>query len=365
MNIAQRVCWLGAGLIVSSSNFIEELETYITDRNRRVRNLLEFVKGFPDELIRRLDVPALEFLIRTIGHSSPFAWLSPEDAVGLLVEYGLVETPDKPKLPSSEKNGWVNLSTEAVNLVHRLIQQLSSIQSPSATEALEKLLSDQGLDSWKQYLTDAIRRQKSARREASFSHFNVAQVLQTLDKKNPANAADLSALTIDILTDFAENIRDDNTSDWRQYWNMDTENKPSKPRNEDLCRDALLSDLKRKLSPLGVEAQPEGRYADDKRSDIRISYDAICNVPIEIKKSNHRDLWNAIKTQLIEKYTRDPETDGYGIYLVFWFGKELCQPPRSGERPENALKLKERLIDSLTANEQRKISICVIDVAKP
>ena len=365
MNIAQRVCWLAAGLIVSSSNFIEKLETYIADHNRRVRNLLEFVKGFPDELIRRLDVPALEFLIRTIGHSLPFAWLSPDDAFGLLVEYGLVETPDKPKLPSSEKSGWVSLSTEAVNLVHRLIQQLSSIQSSSATEALEKLLSDKDLDSWKQHLTDALRRQKSARREASFSHFNVNQVLQTLDNNKPANTADLLALTIDILTDFAKNIRDGNTSDWRQYWDMDTDNKPSKPRSEDYCRDALLSDLKIKLSLLGVDAQPEGRYADDKRSDIRITYDAMCNVPVEIKKNNHRNLWNAIRTQLIAKYTRDPETDGYGIYLTFWFGKELCQPPGAGMRPQNAAELKKQLISNLTTDEQRKISVCVIDVAKP
>lgn len=365
MNIAQCVYWLTAGLIVSPSSFIEKLETYLTGRERRVKSLLEFIKEFPDELIKRLDVPALEFLIRTIGHSSPFTRLSPEDALGLLFKYRLIEASDKPKLSDPEESGWVSPSTEAANLVHRLIQQLASIQSPSATDALERLSSDDELLSWRQYLTEALRTQKSARREASFSHFSVNQVLETLDNKNPANAADLSALTIDILTDLAKNIRDGNTSDWRQYWDMDTENKPAKPRIEDLCRDALLSDLKTKLSPLGVDAQPEGRYADDKRSDIRIAYNAMCNIPIEIKKSNHRDLWSAIRTQLIAKYTRGQGTDGYGIYLVFWFGEEFCQLPGSGTRPQSAMKLRERLIDSLTTDEQRKISVCVIDVEKP
>ncbi len=365
MNIAQRVYWLAAGLIIPSSNFIGELQTYLAGYERRVRNLLEFVKGFPDELIKRLDVPALKFLIRTIGHSSAFAWLSPENTLGFLVQYGLIETPDKPKLASSEKSGWVNLSTEAVHLVHRLIQQLSSTQSPSATDAFEELLCDDGLHSWKQYLTDALRKQKAVRREASFSHLNINQVLETLDNKKPANAADLSALTIDILTDLAKNIRDGNTSDWRQYWDMDTDNKPSKPRSENFCRDALLSDLKIKLNPLGIEAQPEGHYADDKRSDIRVAYDAMWNVPIEVKKSNHLDLWSAIKNQLIAKYARDPETDGYGIYLVFWFGKELCKAPGTGSLPKNAAELRQLLLDGLTDNEQRKISVCVVNVARP
>ena len=364
MNIAQRVYWLTVGLIISPSSFIQELEIYLRDRERRVENLLEFAKKFPDDLIKRLDVPALEPLIRLIGYSSPFARLSHDDALGLLVEYGVIETPEKPKPSNSEESSWVSPLTEAVHLVHRLIQQLASIQLPSATNALEKLLSDDGLHSWKQYLTDALHRQKSVRREASFSHFDVNRILQTLSNEKPSNATDLSALTMDILADLSKNIRDGNTSDWRQYWDMDTDNKPAKPRIEDFCRDALLSDLKTKLNPLGIDAQPEGRYADDKRSDIRVAYEAMCNVPVEIKKNNHPDLWSAIKTQLITKYTRDPETDGYGIYLVFWFGKEFCQPPGSRTCPKNAMELKERLIDGLTTDEQRKISVCVIDVAK-
>ena len=364
MNVAQRIYWLTAGLVVSPSGFIEEMKTYLTGRERRIKSLLEFIKELPDQPIRCLDVLALEFLIRTIGYSSPFAWLSPEDALGLMAKYGLIEISDEPRPSNSEESGWVNPSTEAVNLVHRLIQQLASIQSPSATDALEKLLSDDELRSWKQSLTDALRRQKLICREAGFSHPDVNQVLQTLSNKKPSNAADLSALTTQVLTDLAENIRDGNTSDWRQYWNMDTKNEPAKPRIEDFCRDALLSDLRIRLNPLGIEAQPEGRYADDKRSDIRIAYNAMCNIPIEIKKNNHRDLWSAIKTQLIAKYTRDPGTDGYGIYLVFWFGEEF-QLPGSGTRPQNAMQLTERLVDSLTTDEQCKISVCVIDVAKP
>ena len=120
------------------------------------------------------------------------------------------------------------------------------------------------------------------------------------------------------------------------------------------------------LHPLGIGAAPEGRYADEKRSDIQVSYGSF-NVPVEIKKSNHRDLWSAIRNQLIAKYTRDPGAGGYGIYLVLWFGNESkpCQMPESGTRPRNAADLEERLRDNLTPEEARLISVRVIDVSRP
>ena len=72
-----------------------------------------------------------------------------------------------------------------------------------------------------------------------------------------------------------------------------------------------------------------------------------------------------MRNQLIAKYTIDPDTDGYGIYLVFWFGKDRTQPPPSGTRPANAEELKERLEATLSPDEARKISVCVIDVSRP
>ena len=88
---------------------------------------------------------------------------------------------------------------------------------------------------------------------------------------------------------------------------------------------------------------------------------------MEIKKSSSRDLWRAIRNQLIAKYARDPGAGGYGIYLVFWFGNdpEPCQMPESGPRPKSAAELEARLRDTLTREEARLISVCVIDVSMP
>ena len=337
--------WL-PDFFASPASYRETLKTSISGHEQRTRHLAEFLTTSPATILDRFGVHDLKLLIQLVGGSyRPYSDYSPSREF------------------STDSARW---STSA--LVTGLINQLASLPSRDATEAIKSLQSEKTLHPWRSHLTDAAYQQNITRREASFRHKDILTVLQTLDKQSPANAADLAALTIDILSGMAKQIRDGNTLDWRQYWNVDSHNRAQDPKPENACRDALLSDLRLKLERVEVhvkiDAQPEGHYADDKRSDIRVSY-CDFNVPVEIKKSTHRDLWSAIKEQLITKYTRDPGAEGYGIYLVFWFGAEGCQMPPSGKRPTSAHELQERLLDTLSADEKFKISICVIDVSKP
>ncbi len=350
MNVAQRVYWLAAGLLASPHTYLVKLESYVAGSQRRVWLLAEVIATIydvPRELIQRMDIPALKLLIRLIGsYCRPFTFSSDPDS------------------SDSEEGGSVTPAMEAGFRILEFINRLALIPSLAATEALESLSADDNLLHWRSQLIDAAYRQNAIRREAEFHHCDIGQVLQVLDNLRPTNAADLAALTTEYLHKISRNIHDGNTSDWRQYWNSDSPHRPKDPKPEDWCRDALLSDLQNGLKQLGIDAQPEGHYANNKRSDIRVSYGGF-NVPVEIKKSDHRSLWSAIRKQLIAKYTRDPGAEGYGIYLVLWFGKVHFQPPESGLRPKSAAELEQRLRDTLSADEKLKISICVIDVAKP
>ena len=114
----------------------------------------------------------------------------------------------------------------------------------------------------------------------------------------------------------------------------------------------------------GIEANPEGQYADDKRADIRVSYtttNSSMAIPIEIKRDSHRDLWNAISDQLIDLYTRDPESKGRGIFLAFWFGGKSMPIPPNGDKPTMAAELEKLLVDLVPADKKELISVCVID----
>ena len=346
MTVAQRVYWLVAGLLVTPESYIERLESYVAGNEVRVRLLAEAVLGNrgvtdPSE---RLEGSALRLLIQMMGASyRPSSYTK------------------------SEGEHVYTLDRQASDHIRWAIDRLASDPSQRAAKILHSLAKDDNLISWRTDLNFAINQQNDLRRESSFRHGDVVQVIQVLDKRLPANAADLAALTTEYLREISKNIRYGNTSDWKRYWNVDPYNRAERPKPEDACRDYLLSDLQVRLKPLDIDAQKEGRYPNDKRSDIRVSYGQRFNVPVEIKKSCHRDLWSAIRRQLIPKYTGDLGADGYGIYIVFWFGNTDHCRPTPGEKvpPKSASQLEEHLRDTLSEKEKRKISICVIDVARP
>ncbi len=228
-------------------------------------------------------------------------------------------------------------------------------------QALSALVSDPDLARWHAWLERARDDQRLLHRDAAYRHPNLDQLHRALANEQPANPADLAALLLDRLEDIAKTIQTGNSDDWRQYWNEDSHGRPHRPKHEDSCRDALLSQLRARL-PDGVDAQPEGQYAGDRRSDIRVSCDGF-NVPVEIKKDAHRDVWSAIRDQLIKHYARDAETSGYGIYLVFWFGQGDLQAPPHGVRPATPAELERRLAKALTTGETSKISVIAIDVS--
>ena len=246
-------------------------------------------------------------------------------------------------------------------LVSNLIQGLAGATDQEAMNALEALARDPDIPKWREIISRSLESQRVLRRDATYRHPTAEQVANTLNKSAPANSADLAALIVDRFEVLERRIRAGSTDDWRQYWNEDRYGRPDAPKHEDHCRDALLSDL-RLFMPEGVEGHREGQYANDRRSDIRVTAPSSCNVPVEIKKNSHRNLWTSIDDQLINRYTTDPETRGYGIYLVFWFGRERTQNSPDGSRPKNPTELRETLWSRLSDEHKRKISVCVIDV---
>ena len=345
MNDAQRVYWLAAGIIVSPGTYNDLLRDFVRDRENRIMHLAAFFCPQTSALFSSFGESRIAYELRIPG-------------LGLLIH--LVGSCVGPDLLNAD--GEFTPAKQASRLVNDLIQRLAASPTKDASDALAALPDDPALFRWRDVLSQAQDAQRVTWRDASYRHPTIEQVCQTLNSGTPANPADLAALVMDRLRELADQIRRGNTDDWRQYWNEPHEQLPT-PKHEDHCRDALLSDLRQHLSQ-GVDAQPEGQYANDKRADIRVSYGNF-QVPVEIKKNMHRDLWSAPRNQLIAQYTIDPNTDGYGIYLVFWFGKDRTQPPPSGTRPTNAEELKKRLEATLSPDEARKISVCVIDVSRP
>ena len=344
MNVAQRARWLAAGFVLSSGSFSDRLLEFARGGERRVRELAAFLGGSQDAAVwlDRLETAGLQELVRLLGASfGPHAW----PAGGTMLATPAVEASDH---------------------VRRMIRRLAGSPTGSAGAALDVLASDESLVEWRDELIRARDEQRAIRRDAAYRHPDVEQVCRTLKNGPPANVGDLAALVGDRLDEIAQQVRTGNDNGWRPYWNEGEYRRPTEPKHEDSCRDALLGALRQRL-PREVDAQPEGRYANDRRADIRVACGDF-QIPVEIKKHCHRDLWSALRNQLIAQYTSDSATGGCGIYLVFWFGDTAgCRlpPPPSGPRPESPDELKARLEDDLTPDEARRISVRVIDVSVP
>ena len=339
MSDAQRVYWLAAGVIVSAEAYADMLREFCEGREGRMRHLTAFFsRGSLRSVVDGLQGPALELLVRLLG--------------------GTVEPDEHWR---ERKESYFTPAMKASRLVGDLIQQLAACPAKEASDALARLLEDESLSQWHEVLSRRKDEQRVIRRDATYRHPDIEQVCQTLNGGTPANAADLAALLMDRLQELALQIRTGNTDDWQQYWNVDSRGRPVEPRPEESCRDTLLSDLRQRL-PEGVSAEPEGQHPNDKRDDIWVSCRDF-RVPMEVKKNKNRSLWSALRNQLIAQYTSISGCDGFGIYLVFWFGREHTPPPPSGPPPATAEDLQQRLKATLTPAEARKISVCVIDVS--
>ena len=345
MPVGQRVRWWATGALIVMGPRLQQLNTDLANSEVRVRHLATFLRSVWDRHDRRSsiladigDPAALRELIEILGR-----WCTAP-------QYG---------------SGFVTLEMEMSDLIGKLIGQLGSEPGDKVQQALTDLLEDPALDGWHPYLDQALEEHRVIHRDASYSHPSIEQVQDTLNDGPPANAADLAALLEDRLDDMCADLKGSNSDFWRQFWNEDRHRRLTEAKPEDSCRDALLTNLQLRL-PDEVDAVREGSYAADTRSDIRANCLGF-NVPIEIKKDSHPDLWKAMNDQLMAQYTTDPATDGYGIYLVLWFAdpdKPAHRHP-DGSRPSTPEELRRRLEQELTADQARKITVIVMDVTKP
>ena len=252
----------------------------------------------------------------------------------------------------------VTPTMESIRFVQQLISAVAIDPSEAAYKTLGKLTQAQQLQPWISQLQHAIYEQQLLRRKALFKPASITEVCNTLANLQPANAADLQALVLDHLRLLAHEIRHSSTDNYDQYWDGST------PKVENACRNVLLSHLQPRLHPLGVSAEQEGTYADQTRADIKISYGSL-HFPIEIKRDSHKDLWKAIREQLVAKYSRELASDGYGIYIVFWFGTgNMPAAADGGNKPKNSQELQQRLTATVPQDLGRKIAVLVIDCSR-
>ncbi|MDI9854732.1 hypothetical protein [Comamonas sp. 17RB] len=274
-----------------------------------------------------------------------------------LVELLALITPSE-----CQSSGWVTPANDRSDTMKALISTLACDARPAAAEEIRRLIELPTLLNWSNYLRYQLQSQQAVAREAYYAHPSPVAVALTLRNLSPACSADLQALTIDHLHDMERHLRGAETFALKQFWKSVDD--PSIPDKENDCRDLLLERLQPRLAQINVTAISERRAANDKRADIRIEHAAagqLIAVPIEVKKDNNESLWTAWKFQLQELYSTDPAADGYGIYLVLWFGVKTRASPE-GDMPLDAADLEQLLTARVPVPDRARLKIVVMDL---
>lgn len=331
---------------------------FALDHDSIKRGLAEHIGGKVEQAAR-----VLGFLCPSHGVKSdtPYS-LSVAALASLIVMLGPIFHPR-----SLSGSGYMIIRgpEEASSLIQSLIHRLAKELTYDAFLALAALQDDPGLTAWRPEIAYVLADQARQRRELTFRYRTVADVIETLNQGRPANAADLQALVDSHLQTLSAELRDGPTDGWKGMWNVDGYGRPIQPRPENQCRDLLLELLRPRLFPVGVAAEPEGQYAEDKRADIKAIIGSI-NLPVEIKRHFHPDIWTAPRDQLKKLYSRDPGAAGRGIYLVFWFGigaGSVPTRPAGGAEIQTPAQLEAALLETLQPSEKELTTIIVIDCA--
>jgi hypothetical protein len=343
LDSSQRVIWLTTGALVNPNLYVEKLRDYAGGTWQRV----EIITQFLSREIPRIqpDSEARAYLLcQLIEIYYPFA--------------------------QGDESGMLSIGKSPLHLdieLNTLLSAFSNETSQAAIEQIEALLALPKMRRIEYSLKRVLYEMRQRVREQAFTFLPMQQVIDVLQNKIPTNAADLFALALDSLTDIEVEIRASPNNLYKHFWSHKRHGHEGYHKDEDSCRDALLTLLEVKLHPFGIYCEKEGYYVNDKRADIKLSSGTAISLPIEIKGAWHEDLWTSAENQLIKQYAIDPEANGHGIYLVFWFGDIHRKPPvgDGGTYPTSPTELETRLQTMIPIEHSGKVKVRVIDVSWP
>ncbi|HAU1973188.1 TPA: hypothetical protein ACF6G0_001110, partial [Legionella pneumophila] len=332
----QRDIWISTCFLLDFESHFEILNQYTSEDKISIWVLSEFI--FVDKKI-----------------STYWPKMNAQQLYFFILKFGSIWPPVPYPTGSWEGNQhpW-----DASRLIKGCITELSLITTQEAQDLISDLINKNDLCQYCDELKHALTENKKHKSESYKKYFSLQDVQNILLSKEPTGHKDLQALLIDQLEILQLRLKGSETSDFKFYW--DNEN----PHKENYCRDLIASALTPHLEKYNARAHVEGARSDDKRCDLLSTYNLL-DVPIEIKGQWHTDLWSAAIDQL-QNYSTDYHANGFGVYLVLWFGnKTTSKLPKAWKRkrPQSLQEMKNKL-NECYKDISDKTKIFVLDLSK-
>jgi hypothetical protein len=276
----------------------------------------------------------------------------------------LIKTFGPRWIPGNRPSGWSGNQNpwDATDFIQNRIGHLAASLTDLAAELLAGLIDNAELERYRDHIKHLYAQQTRNRAEANKKTWSLPNVRKVLLQSNPNGHEDLQALLIDQLIGLQMRVKNSPTNDVEPFWDKDG------PRGETYCRDHIGSLLTPYLERYLVRVHTEGTMPNNERCDLLGTHELI-NVPIEIKGQWHDEIWTAAEAQL-GNYTQEYRAEGWGIYLVLWFGyvaPNHSRNPRGwrGQQLPQSLGEMEQLIRERYSKLPEKTKVFVLDLSKP
>lgn len=275
--------------------------------------------------------------------------------------------PRFPPVPVPEGSWSPPTPYDRARLVQRQIAGIGDTAGPDAEVALRSLLVEPDLAPHANHILHALSTWRRNARLEKREMPALQPLARSLADGPPATTAELHAFVVAHLEGLRDTLRVTSDNAWRAFWNVEAKAGATEARPENDCRDAVKRFLDARFERAGLAQETEARFVGDTRCDITVgSIRAV--VPIEVKCDWNPQLWTAWRDQLQAQYACDPRTEGFGIYLVIWFGEQrgkkrrVTSPPAGVPRPISAAEC-QKLLNELTAEHADRLVTIVIDTS--
>lgn len=252
---------------------------------------------------------------------------------------------------------------DASNFITFCLTEISNITTFEAQIELRKLKNCVH-SSYTVFITNLLSEQANNIRDANYQAPMLADLMNVFQNKAPLNCKDLKTLILELLDEIQGKVKSSELDSYKMFYEDGKSKNPKKPHGENYCRDRLADLLKPYIEPYQFRLDTEKDMPDDKRADL------VCNsseiqLPIEVKGQWHPSLWTAMNDQLGNLYLKEYQSQGQGIYLIFYFGENSNKEPKSNNlyKPQNALQLQEYLTVCIEEKYKQGIDVFVMDLS--
>jgi hypothetical protein len=184
------------------------------------------------------------------------------------------------------------------------------------------------------------------------------QIKSFFDNQQIVSVEYLRAFIMDKLEEYQVWLKGASTTPLDKFYES------GKRVDEERVTKRVTEDLELRLNVLNLSLKIETHMNEDKRCDITINKNIngqeilLC---IEAKGQWHSDLFNAPEEQLYKLYSKHPNAQKQGIYLVYWFGKNE-KVANKNNTYESADDLKTEIISSVKPELRNQIDVFVLNL---